>query len=141
MANNNPTEKIKALLNAIKDLGEKLDLEKVVYNEGTNVGQIAFHVGQSANYWIRVNILNQEFPRNRDAEFNQEHTLEEVLNSINLALKACEELDKKNFSLDKKLEKQVEVSPGDFIIDTVGAALIYSTSHTAEHYGELSRQL
>ncbi len=134
------TEKLKIYLNKVKELAEKLDLEKVVYVEGTNVGQITYHTFQSANFWLRVNILGEEFPRNRDAEFNETHTLEEIFKSFDLALEAISNLEGRAFSLDDKLPKPVEISYDNIICDTVGLALIYSTSHTAEHYGELTTQ-
>jgi hypothetical protein len=140
VANNSPIERLKKYLNSLRDLVEKLDIEKVVYKEGTKAGQIAYHAAQSANFWIKVKILKGEYPRDREAEFVEEHSLEEILSSIESAIKSCEEFEKRNPSLDQKLHKEDIVTSYGFIIDSVGTALIHVTSHTAEHYGELSGQ-
>ncbi len=92
----NYQSELKYYLDSFKTLIPNLDLEKVLYKEGTTIGQVTFHCTQAANFWIRTVVLRKPFTRNRDAEFKDQQTIEQIMNSIDLAIKACEELEREN---------------------------------------------
>lgn len=131
------SRELKYYLTLFKNLIPKLDLDKAIYIEGTTIGQVTFHCTQAANYWVRVLILRQEFKRDREAEFKDIPTLEQINESIDLGIEACDELDKANPDLNARLEKPVKVAPANFEATTNLDALIHALTHTAEHYGEL----
>lgn len=128
---------LKYYLISLKSLIPQLSLNKQIYKEGTTIGQVTFHCAQSANYWVRVVILKQSFKRDRDAEFKEIPTLEQIYNSINLAIEACSQLKKANPDLNQKLEKPLKLMPVNIEAKTKLDAFIHVLAHTAEHYGEL----
>jgi hypothetical protein len=130
-------QELRYYLESLKILIPQLNLEKPLYKEGTTIGQITFHCAQAANYWIRVIILRQTFLRNRDSEFTDQPTLEQINTSIDFALEACSQLEKANPKVTEKLEKPVNIMPINFKAKTNLDALLHATAHTAEHYGEL----
>ena len=128
---------LKYYLDSLKTLIPNLDLEKVLYKEGTTIGQVTFHCTQAANYWIRTIVLRKSFSRNRDSEFKDQPTFEQIMNSVDLAIEACEELEKENPDLNRELEKPLDIMPVNIKAKTNLDALIHVLAHTAEHYGEL----
>lgn len=138
MNNNHPVLKLKAYLNDLKSLVSVVDLDSQVYKEGTTAGQIAFHASQAANFWLRVRIMGLSFDRDKDSELAKSHSLEEINNSIDSAIKACGELEEKDLKIEEKLSEPVPMNNGKFIVDTIGSGLIFITSHTAEHVAELT---
>ena len=130
-------QELKYYLESLKTLIPQLNLNKSLYQEGTTIGQVTFHCTQAANYWSRVIILRQTFLRDRESEFRDQPTLEQIIDSIDLAIEACEELNRVNPDLGEKLDKPVTVMPINFKAETNLDALIHLIAHTAEHYGEL----
>lgn len=130
-------QELKYYLISLKSLIPQLNLAKQLYKEGTTIGQVVFHCCQSANYWTRVVILKQSFKRDRDAEFKEIPTLEQINTSVDLAIQACSELEKANPDLDEKLEKPLKLMPVNIEAKTKLDAFIHVLAHTAEHYGEL----
>lgn len=136
MQNNNPVQKLKLYLSELKTLISQIDLNSQVYKEGTTVDQIAFHASQAANFWLKVRLLGQEFVRDKDSELTTRHSMEEINSSLDSAIAACDKLSSKDLDLNKKLSESVEMK--GWLVDTIGAGLIFLTSHTAEHVAELT---
>lgn len=130
-------QELKYYLTSLKSLIPQLSLTQVIYKEGTTIGQVTFHCAQSANYWVRVVMLGQSFKRNRDAEFKDIPTPEQINQSIELAINACSELERANPDLDEKLAKPIMLMPVNIEAKTKLDAFIHVLAHTAEHYGEL----
>lgn len=126
-------------LKIFRDLVQSLPVDQVVYDEGSNVGQIAFHAAQSSNNFLRAHVLRIGFDRNKPAEYGKQHSLDEVNNSLDMALVACEMIEKKNPDMNEKLASPIEIKSGNFTIENNMEALAYGLSHLAEHYGELSQ--
>lgn len=124
-------------LKTFEKIYKDLPLGKKMFKEGITAGQIFFHTTQAVNYWLRVTILEQEYPRNRDLEFKKQPTLKDIKISLKKALEICKELPKYKFHLDKKIKNAKTVEPANFKIETINAALFHITVHTAEHFGEL----
>ena len=122
-------------LKKFRELVQDLPLDHVVYAEGSNIGQIAFHAAQSSNNFLRVHVLRIGFDRNKPGEYGEQHNLDEVNRSIDMALEACEMIEKKNPDMNEKLAKPVEMS--SYTLENNMEALAFSLSHLAEHYGEL----
>ena len=116
---------LKYYLESLKTLIPQLDLNK------------PFHCTQAANYWIRTVILRKPFIRDRDSEFINQPTLEQIDSSVEFAIEACAQLEKVNPDLNQKLEKSLNVMPVNFKAKTNLDALTHVIAHTAEHYGEL----
>lgn len=131
------SQELKYYLKSLKTLVPNLSLDKPLYKEGTTVGQVTFHCTQSVNFWIIVVILRGSFNRNRELEFSQKPTLEQINQSLDQAIEACEKLEKVNPDLKEKLEKPINVMQINFEAKTNLDALIHVVAHTAEHYGEL----
>lgn len=130
-------EELKYYLTSLKELIPKLDLDKQLYIEGTTIGQVTFHCSQATNFWIRTVILGKSFPRDRDSEFKDHPTMEQINNSIDSAIEACLEFEKTKPDLNEKLEKPINIMPINFEAKTNLDALLHAIAHTAEHYGEL----
>lgn len=130
-------DELKYYLTSLKTLIPNLSLEKQIYKEGTTTGQVTFHCTQAANYWIRTIILREPFERNRDAEFKEQPTMQQLEESVDLAIESCGKLEKANPDLNLKLEKPLNVMPLNIEAKTNLDALIHVLAHTAEHYGEL----
>lgn len=130
-------QELEYYLTSFKELIPKLKLDKQIYVEGTTIGQVTFHCTQAANYWIRVIILRGTFLRNRETEFKDQPTLEQIQTSVDLAIEACALLKKAKPNLNAKLEKPVNVMPVNFKAKTNLDGLMHTIAHTAEHYGEL----
>lgn len=122
-----------------QELVQTLPLDKAVYVEGSTVNQIAFHAGQSANNFLRVHVLGKTFDRNKPAEYGEQHTLEEINKSLDMALEACEMVEKENPNMNQKLANPIEMNDGGFTLITKNDALTFSLAHSAEHYGELNQ--
>lgn len=133
---NHPIQRIKAYFNELKELVRQIKLDTQIYKEGTNAGQIAYHASQAANFWLRVRVANKSFDRNKDAELTEVHTIEEINKSIDLVLEACNDLINTQLNLNDKLKEEVAMKK--FTVGNVGTALIFITSHTAEHVAELT---
>lgn len=131
------SRELKYYLQALKDLLPQLDFDKALYKEGTTIGHVVFHCCQSANYWTRVAILRLSFERNRNLEFKEIPSLEQINSSLDMAIEACDLLEKANPDLNQNLEKPVMLMPVNFEAKTNLDALIHVIAHTAEHYGEL----
>lgn len=130
-------QELEYYLQSLKALVPSLDLQKPLYKEGTTIGQVVFHCCQSANYWTRVVILGQSFKRDREAEFKDIPTPEQINQSIELAINACSDLEKANPDLDEKLAKPIKLMPVNIEAKTKMDAFMHVLAHTAEHYGEL----
>jgi hypothetical protein len=90
---------------------------------------------------IRVYILRGTFQRDRDKEYGEQHDLDEVLDSIDMAFEACDMLNRSKIRLEDKLEEPRDVKSAGFIMETNLDVLIHAVSHLAEHCGELSQVL
>lgn len=137
---NNYLQELHFYLTRIKSLAGTIDLSKPIYKEGTTAGQIAFHVAEATNYWLQVVILKRNRARNREAEFIDFHTKEEILASINEAIRICDEMKNIKLDLEEKLDKPttITLSSTKIEITTLLMAFIHAIAHTAEHYGELN---
>lgn len=124
-------------LTELKKIIHKLPLDKKMYKEGVTAGQILFHTTQVVNYWFRVNMLNESYPRDRESEFKKQPTIKQIEDSMNSSIEICNNLPSYKLSLDKKIKKTITVDPSNFVVDSVNSVLFHITSHTAEHYGEL----
>src|SRR4051812_7698420 len=104
-------------LKEFKTLVQELPLDHVVYVEGSTVGQIAFHAAQSSNNFLRAHVLRIGFERDKPAEYGQPHTLEEINKSLDMAIDACDTVEKANPDMSEKLVNPIEVKSGNFILD------------------------
>jgi len=120
----------------IVELLPRLDLDARV-GGGAGVGQLAFHAGESADHWIRLRMLGDDRPRDRNTEFAGRFTREDVAASLRRALEACEEL----VARAPELGDRCPNPPGDEPGYTVLNCLVHATAHTAEHVGHLEGTL
>jgi hypothetical protein len=100
------------------------------------MGQIAFHTGESADFWLRSYLLGQERPRVRDDEFRYSHDLTQVDASLAAALNACDAVAAAAPQADTPLNLAFPAPDG---ADgwTAGLALLHVASHSAEHVGQI----
>jgi hypothetical protein len=124
----------------LRDLLPRLRLETRV-GGGADAGQLAFHAGESADYWVRAMMLGDARPRDRDAEFAGRPTPEQVAAAVGRALGACDELARRSPELDATspigavaVARVARQHPEPW---TVLRCLIHATAHTAEHVGHL----
>jgi DinB family protein len=127
---------LRVYLVKVRDLLPRLTLEARV-GGGADAGQLAFHAGESADYWVRAMMLGDARPRDRDAEFAGRPTPEEVAAAVGRALEACDELVRRSPELDATSPVARE-QPEAW---TVLRCLIHATAHTAEHVGHLEGTL
>jgi uncharacterized damage-inducible protein DinB len=135
---NNTVAELQAYLQDLKKFLTKTKLDKKVFKEGTTIDQVAFHLAQSANAYLRIYILNQHFERNRSEEFFLHYTLKSINESIDKALKACNEIVENGYNLDVKLSKEKIIYSRNITITTINEVLQYATAHTAEHFGQIT---
>jgi uncharacterized damage-inducible protein DinB len=120
----------------IVELLPRLDFD-VRVGGGASVGQLAFHAGESADHWIRLRMLGDDRPRDRDAEFDGQHAQELVAAALDRALEACAEL----VSRAPELGATCANPPSNLPEFTVLHCLVHATAHTAEHVGHLESTL
>lgn len=133
----NTFAELKSYLTDLQSLVTSVPLGKKLYKEGTTIGQVAFHIPQSANFYLRKYILKEKFERNRSKEFTTNHSIKEITKSIQKALDACEEIIIRKINLDDQLKEIKTVHSRRFDISTVYEAIQHVVAHTAEHYGEI----
>lgn len=126
-------------INSLKQLVLEIPLDTAVYVEGSNVGQIAYHAAQSTNNFLRVHVLRIGFDRNKDAEYGEQHTMDQINKSIDMALEACDLIDEKKPDMNEKLVNPIEIKSGNFVLDDNLGALSFGLAHLAEHVGELGQ--
>jgi hypothetical protein len=114
------------------DLLPRLPLEARV-GGGASVGQLAFHAAESADQWIRLRMLGDARPRDRDAEFAGRPTRDDVAAALTLALEACDELVRRAPGLDTTSPQAPPETPDWTVLN----CLVHTTAHTAEHVGHL----
>ncbi|MBO0702062.1 MAG: DinB family protein [Candidatus Dormibacteraeota bacterium] len=100
---------------------------------GAGVGQLAFHAAESADHWIRLRMLGDERPRDRDAEFAGRFTREEIADALGRALDACDELVRRAPELGERCPNPPAGSPEWTVLN----CLVHASAHTAEHVGHL----
>ncbi|MBI3379146.1 DinB family protein [Candidatus Gottesmanbacteria bacterium] len=125
-------------LKSFRKILRKDHLPKPLFPDGVTIGQVAYHTAESANYWLKVHILKEEYPRDRDSEFIDKHSLENILNTLDQAMKLCQEVAKRKIRLDEKLKTEREVYSMGFKVTNHYEVLQHVTSHTAEHFGHIS---
>ena len=113
-------------------------LTKPIFSDGTTIGQVAFHTAESANYYLTVFILNTPYPRKRDLEFSQTHSLEKIFASIDRALEICTRLPARNIRLDGKLQKTKMVKSIGYEVQYVFEVIQHVSAHTANHVGQIN---
>jgi hypothetical protein len=114
------------------ELLPRLPLEARV-GGGAGVGQLAFHAAESADQWIRLRMLGDARPRDRDAEFSGRPTRDDVAAALSLALEACDELVRRAPELDAPSPEPPANGPGWTVLN----CFVHATAHTAEHVGHL----
>lgn len=124
-------------LQSFQKILKKDHLPKKLFPDGVTIGQVAYHTAESANYWLQVHILKKEYARNRDSEFIDKHSLENILNTFDGAIAICQEISRRKIKLDEKLKKAREVYSMGFKIKNHYEVLQHVTSHTAEHLGHI----
>lgn len=124
-------------LNDLEILIKKVKLDCIIYKEGTNVGQIAYHTAKSVSYYVAVFILEEKYVRNRDNEFNANHSLKEILDSLEEARKYCTKAIDSQISLSAELKQSKEIYSRGFTPTNIMELLQHITAHTAEHYGHI----
>ncbi len=133
------SKEFKHYFKLLRSLIEELPLDHVVYAEGSTVGQIAFHAAQSSNNFIRAHVLRLPFERDKDREYSEEHSLAEILKSIDTGIEGCDLLEEHNPKMDEKILKPFEIKSGNFTVETNLDALSFGLGHLAQHYGELTQ--
>lgn len=128
-------------LKSFKKMLQKDHLPKQLFPDGVTIGQVAYHTGESANYWLTVHILKKEYARDRDSEFIDKHSLKNILKTFDGAIVLCQEIAKKKIRLDKKLRTAREVYSVGFNVTNHFEVLQHITSHTAEHLGHISTKI
>lgn len=129
-------QELRDYLARIVELLPRLPLDARV-GGGAGVGQLAFHAAESADHWIRLRMLGDARPRDRDSEFSGRPTREEVTAALGRALEACERLVDRAPELDAPSPKAPADSPGWTVLN----CLVHTTAHTAEHVGHLESSL
>jgi len=124
-------------LHSFKKILKKEHLPKPLFPDGVTIGQVAYHTGESANYWLTVHILKKEYPRDRDSEFIDKHSLKNILKTFDHAIALCQEIPKRKIRLDEKLAKPKEVFSMGFSVTNFYEVLLHVTAHTAEHLGHI----
>jgi len=104
---------------------------------GAGVGQLAFHAAESADHWIRLRILGDPRPRDRESEFAGQPTREDVAAALRRALDACDELVSRAPELGVPSPNPPPNEPGWTVLN----CLVHATAHTAEHVGHLESSL
>jgi len=137
----NTLAEISTYLKDLQSLLDKLTLDKQIFTEGNTVDQIAFHVAQSANFYLRTFILNQEYAHDRDDEFSSHFSKENILESIEKALEACKLVAEADLDLDSPLSETRNVKSKGFVMTVVIEVILQATVHTAEHYGQLTSSI
>lgn len=126
-------------IKSLKELANTLPLDKKVYVEGSTVSNISYHAAQSTNNFLRVHVLRLPFGRNKDAEYGEQHTLDEINKSLDLALEACDLVDAQKPDMNEKLINPIEIRSGNFTLENNMGALVFGLAHLAEHVGELNQ--
>lgn len=127
---------LKTFLARLRELVPALPLEKAIFLDGTTIGQIAFHTGESADFWLRQLVLGQERSRVRDDEFRGGHDHKQIDASLAAALGACDAVAAESPQGDATISVGVPAPDGEKSW-TVGLALLHVASHTAEHVGQV----
>jgi uncharacterized damage-inducible protein DinB len=129
-------EELRDYLARIVELLPRLPFEARV-GGGASVGQLAFHTAESADHWIRLRMLGDARPRDRDSEFAGEPTRESVTAALGRALEACEALVDRAPELGAPSPEPPANGPGWTVLN----CLVHATAHTAEHVGHLESTL
>jgi uncharacterized damage-inducible protein DinB len=127
---------LREYLGRIAELLPRLPLEARV-GGGAGVGQLAFHAAESADHWIRLRMLGDARPRDRDAEFTGRPGREEVAAALDRALQACADLVGRAPELGAPSPNPPPNEPGWTVLN----CLVHATAHTAEHVGHLESSL
>jgi uncharacterized damage-inducible protein DinB len=127
---------LKVFLARLKELAPSLPVEKPIFLDGTTFGQIAFHTGESADFWLRCYVLGQERPRVRDDEFRDPHAHGQIDASLTAAIAACDAVAAASPQADAVIDVSGPAPDGEESW-TVALALLHVTSHTAEHVGQV----
>src|SRR3989338_11622394 len=122
-------KEFKHYLKIFRDLVQNLPIDHPVYAEGSTVGQIAFHAAQSTNNFLRNHVLRIGFDRNKEAEYGEPHTLDEVNRSIDMAYEACDILEKEKPDLSLALVNPIEMKSAGFTVGNNLEALTFGLSH------------
>lgn len=104
---------------------------------GPNVSQITFHTAKAIHYWVGELVLEIPSHRNRNEEFNQFHSQEEILASFQKCKDLFEDFYQSEIHLDKPIKILPENNPSPGKTWNVLMAILHITAHTAEHYGQL----
>lgn len=125
-------EELRDYLVRIRDMLPRLTLDARV-GGGAGVGQLAFHAAESADHWVRLRMLGDIRPRDRDSEFAGAPTSDAIAEALERALDACGELVRRATELDAPSPAAPADSPGWTVLN----CLVHATAHTAEHVGHL----
>lgn len=128
-------------LEALKTILTADNIKKPLFPDGVTIGRVAYHTGESANFWLLVFILKKDYPRDRDSEFVKSHTLSHITNSLDRAIKLCQEIVRRKISIVEKLPKPREVYSMGFAVNNFYEILLHVTAHTAEHLGHIKAKI
>ena len=137
----NTLAELVSYLEDLKKILSNAHLDKKIYKEGTKLNQVAFHASQSVIYYLRTFVLNEDYKRDREIEYNSTHSLEEINSSIDLSLQVCNKIIDKKLELTAPLKKTKTVYSRNIEVTTVYEILQHVTAHTAEHFGEINNAL
>ena len=128
---------IKDSLKRLRELAPTLPLDQRIFGDGTTIGQIAFHSGESADFWLRAFVLKEKRIRVRDDEFRGAHDTAQIDASLAAAMDACDVVAADAPEGDAVISVPTRTHNGgsDW---TVALALLHIATHTAEHLGQLS---
>src|SRR5215470_12021349 len=118
------------------DLLPRLPLDARV-GGGAGVGQLAFHAAESADHWIRLRMLGDARPRDRDSEFAGQPSRDDVAAALGRALDACQELVNRAPELGVPSPNPPPNEPAWTVLN----CLVHATAHTAEHVGHLESSI
>jgi len=128
-------------LMSLKIMLKREHLTKPIFSDGTTIGQVAFHTAESANFYLTLFILDTAYPRQRDLEFSQRHSLEKVVTSIDRTLEICKKLPKKHIPLDQPLKKIKFVKSIGYDVHFVFEVVQHVSAHTANHVGQINMKI
>lgn len=135
---NNTLAELTSYLNDLRDIVQEMPLNKKVFKEGTTAGQIAYHVAQSANFYLRNYILDEQYERDRSKKFSLNYSVIDINSSIDKALDACKKIVNNNIDITSPLVKTKIIHSRNIEVLNVFEVIQHTTAHTAEHFGQIS---
>lgn len=131
-------EELERYLRRIREIAPELPMAHTWRPGGPNAAQILFHVAEASDFWVRKIVLGHDRPRDRAHEFVGDFSLEQIQESLEKALDACQLFRRTPVELTAPVTVVGNHNPSETYTNwTVAKALTHVTAHAAEHFGQL----